>query len=197
MLNATAAIAVATEEGLNDGDILSALDSFEGIGRRFQMLGEFNVKTAANETRNITVVDDYGHHPTEVDMTISAARSNWPSKRLVMVYQPHRFTRTRDLYEDFVGVLSKVDVLLLLDIYSASEQPIDGVDSRSLCRSIRQRGRIDPVYVGETDLIYTVLQDVLQDQDVLFLQGAGNIGGVAAQLSKHNCNLTALINKSA
>ena len=197
VLNATAAIAIATEEGIKDNDILIALASFEGIGRRFQVLGEFDVKTDAHASHKVTVVDDYGHHPTEVNMTIAAARSNWPTKRLVMVYQPHRYTRTRDLYEDFVDVLSKVDVLLLLDIYSASEAPIDGVDSRSLCRSIRQRGKIDPVYVGQSDQIYTVLKDVLHDQDILFLQGAGNIGSVASQLSKYNCDLNLLINKSA
>ncbi|MFT6268566.1 MAG: UDP-N-acetylmuramate--alanine ligase [Alphaproteobacteria bacterium] len=210
VLNATAAIAIATEEGISDADILAALASFEGIGRRFQVLGEFDLSynrdNGESETqqsepsdkqqqaRNITLVDDYGHHPTEVDMTIAAARSNWPNKRLVMVYQPHRYTRTRDLYEDFVAVLSKVDVLLLLDVYSASEDPIDGVDSRSLCRSMRQRGKIDPIYVGEPQQVYAVLNDVVNDQDVVFLQGAGNIGNIAASLAEHECNLNVLMN---
>jgi UDP-N-acetylmuramate--alanine ligase len=197
VLNATAAIAIATEEGISDKDILSALASFEGIGRRFQILGEFAVSVKNENTSMVTLVDDYGHHPTEVEMTIAAARSNWPNKRLVMVYQPHRYTRTRDLYEDFVGVLSSVDVLLLLDVYSASEEPIDGVDSRSLCRSIRQRGKIDPIYVGEASDVYAVLHDILQDQDVLFLQGAGNIGNIAATLSENSCNLTTLMNDRA
>lgn len=197
VLNATAAIAIATEEGISDKDILSALASFEGIGRRFQILGEFAVPVKGENTSLVTLVDDYGHHPTEVEMTIAAARSNWPDKRLVMVYQPHRYTRTRDLYEDFVGVLSTVDVLLLLDVYSASEQPIDGVDSRSLCRSIRQRGKIDPIYVGEASRVYAVLHDILQNQDVLFLQGAGNIGNIAATLSQNDCDLNALMNDRA
>jgi UDP-N-acetylmuramate--alanine ligase len=196
VLNATAAIAIATEEGLGDHDILSALASFAGIGRRFQVLGDYTIaspKVGDSETsRQVILVDDYGHHPTEVDMTIAAARSNWPEKRLVMVYQPHRFTRTRDLYEDFVAVLSKVDVLLLLDVYAASEPAIEGVDSRSLCRSIRQRGKIDPVYVGEPQQVYTVLQDIISDQDVVFLQGAGNVGNIAASLAKHEFDLNAL-----
>ena len=143
VLNALAAIAVATDEGIDDDAIVTALASFGGIGRRFEVLGDF--KTSVG---NVTLVDDYGHHPTEVKATIAAARANWPESRLVMVYQPHRFTRTRDLYEDFVNVLSTVDVLLLLDVYPASEQPIEGADSKSLCRSIRQRGQIEPVYVG-------------------------------------------------
>jgi UDP-N-acetylmuramate--alanine ligase len=109
-----------------------------------------------------------------------------------MVYQPHRYTRTRDLYEDFVAVLSKVDVLLLLDVYAASEEPIEGVDSRSLCRSIRQRGKIDPVYVGQAEQVYGVLEDIINDQDIVFLQGAGNVGNIAALLAKHEFNLNAL-----
>lgn len=198
VLNATAAIAIATEEGLSDDDILQALEMFAGIGRRFQVLGEYSLTQSAESkqcTKNVTLVDDYGHHPTEVDMTIAAARSNWPNKRLVMVYQPHRYTRTRDLYEDFVAVLSKVDVLLLLDVYAASEPLIEGVDSRSLCRSIRQRGKIDPVYVGEPEQLYSVLKDVINDQDVVFLQGAGNVGNIAALLAKHDFDLDTLIAK--
>jgi UDP-N-acetylmuramate--alanine ligase len=205
VLNATAAIAIATDEGIQDADILAALASFEGIGRRFQILGEFDVnaynpvaqsqeKPESDVSRMITLVDDYGHHPTEVDMTIAAARSNWPDKRLVMVYQPHRYTRTRDLYDDFVAVLSKVDVLLLLDVYSASEQPIEGVDSRAICRSIRQRGKIDPIYVGGPQEVYAVLNDIINNQDVVFLQGAGNIGNIAATLAEHKCNLNLLVN---
>lgn len=193
VLNATAAIAIATEEGLSDDAILSALASFAGIGRRFQVLGDYTLSSKKSDaSRQVTLVDDYGHHPTEVNMTIAAARSNWPDKRIVMVYQPHRYTRTRDLYEDFVAVLSKVDVLLLLDVYAASEQYIEGVDSRNLCRSIRQRGKIDPVYVGQAEQVYGVLEDIINDQDIVFLQGAGNVGNIAALLAKHEFNLDAL-----
>ncbi len=185
VLNATAAIAVATDDGISDKDILDALSTFGGIGRRFQHLGDFEL---APKQTSITLMDDYGHHPTEVAMTIAAARSNWPDRRLVMVYQPHRFSRTRDLYEEFVNVLSQVDSLLLLDIYAASEAPIDGIDSKSLCRSIRQRGKVDPVYVGEPSQLFDVLPDILQDQDILFMQGAGNIGNLAQALAAAKCD---------
>ncbi|MGB3725332.1 MAG: UDP-N-acetylmuramate--L-alanine ligase [Glaciecola sp.] len=193
--NATASIAIATEEGVSDEHILSALASFGGIGRRFQVLGDYEVKLPEQATKSITLIDDYGHHPTEVDMTIAAARSNWPERRLVMVYQPHRYTRTRDLYEDFVAVLSKVDVLLLLDVYGASESPIEGVDSKALCRSIRLRGKVDPVYVGAPHNLYSVLQDILQNQDTVFLQGAGNVGNLAQTLAQNAFDLSLLISE--
>lgn len=193
--NATAAVAISTEEGVSDSDILAALKSFAGIGRRFQILGDFAFQVGQHKASELTLIDDYGHHPTEVDMTIAAARSNWPDRRLVMVYQPHRYTRTRDLYEDFVAVLSKVDVLLLLDVYAASEAPIEGVDSKSLCRSIRQRGKVDPIYVGQPDQLYSVMKDVLQDHDTVFLQGAGNVGNIAQELAKHKFDLSVLASK--
>lgn len=191
VLNATAAIAVATDEGICDQDILTALQSFQGIGRRFQVLGEFSQAYG-----NTILVDDYGHHPTEVAMTIAAARNNWPNKRLLMVYQPHRYSRTRDLYEDFVEVLSQVDVLLLLDVYAASEEPIEGVDSKSLCRSIRQRGNIEPIYVSSPQNLYKILADVIADNDVLFAQGAGNIGDIAQALAKTELNKDKLLNQA-
>ena len=178
VLNALAAIAVATDEGIDDHAIVSALASFGGIGRRFELLGEFNTSKG-----QVSLLDDYGHHPTEVKATIAAARANWPDKRLVMVYQPHRYTRTRDLYEDFVNVLSTVDVLLLLDVYAASEVPIEGVDSKSLCRSIRQRGQIEPVYVGDKSALPKILANILADGDVVMTQGAGNIGQIAKTLA--------------
>ncbi|MGL4957843.1 MAG: UDP-N-acetylmuramate--L-alanine ligase, partial [Plesiomonas sp.] len=134
-LNAAAAIAVATEDGIDDEAIVRALESFQGTGRRFDCLGEFNVNGG-----DVMLVDDYGHHPSEVDVTIKAARAGWPERRLVMIFQPHRYTRTRDLYEDFASVLSQVDVLLMLDVYAAGENLIEGADSRSLCRTIRSRG---------------------------------------------------------
>ena len=179
VLNALAAIAVATDEGIEDHAIVSALANFGGIGRRFELLGEFNTSKGL-----VSLLDDYGHHPTEVKATIAAARANWPDNRLVMVYQPHRFTRTRDLYEDFVNVLSTVDVLLLLDVYAASELPIEGVDSKSLCRSIRQRGQIEPVYVGDKSALPKVLANILSNGDVVMTQGAGNIGQIAKMLAQ-------------
>lgn len=181
VLNALAAIAVATDEGVNDAAIAKALAEFGGIGRRFEMLGQFDTSVG-----QLTLVDDYGHHPTEVAATIAAARANWPEHRLVMVYQPHRFSRTRDLYEDFVEVLSQVDVLLMLDVYAASEQPIDGADSKSLCRSMRVRGQLEPIYVGDKENLPGILANILQDNDVVMTQGAGNIGQIARFLAASN-----------
>ncbi|WP_298443232.1 UDP-N-acetylmuramate--L-alanine ligase [uncultured Ferrimonas sp.] len=176
--NALAAIAVAMEEGVADEVLLSALAQFEGIGRRFQQYGEF-----ATEAGNVLLVDDYGHHPSEVACTIKAARASWPDRRLVMIYQPHRFSRTRDLYEDFCAVLAEVDGLLLMEVYSAGEEPIPGADSRALCRSIRQRG-LDPVYVPGPAELPALLAEQLQDGDVVLTQGAGNIGALAKQLAQ-------------
>ncbi|MCU7555531.1 UDP-N-acetylmuramate--L-alanine ligase [Alteromonas sp. ASW11-19] len=179
VLNALAAIAVATDEGVSDEAIIKALAGFGGIGRRFELLGDFTTSKG-----QVTLVDDYGHHPTEVKATVEAARANWPDNRLVMVYQPHRYSRTRDLYEDFVEVLSQVDVLLLLDIYPASEAPIKGVDSKSLCWSIRQRGQIEPIYVGDKNALGPILAGILTDNDIVMTQGAGNIGQIARQLQQ-------------
>ena len=188
VLNALAAIAVATDEGIEDAAIVKALASFGGIGRRFEQLGSFS--TSCGE---VCLVDDYGHHPTEVRATIAAARANWPDKRLVMVYHSHRYTRNRDLYEDFVDVLSSVDTLLLLDVYAASEQPIEGVDSKSLCRSIRQRGQIEPVYVGDKAALPGILANILQDGDIVMTQGAGNIGQIAKLLADTNMEPATLL----
>jgi UDP-N-acetylmuramate--alanine ligase len=128
------------------------------------------------------LVDDYGHHPTEVRATLASARQAWPGRRVVMIYQPHRYTRTRDLYEDFVQVLSECDVLLLMEVYPAGEHPIAGVDSRSLARSIRQRGQVEPVFVESADEVPKVLKGLLLDGDVVITQGAGNVAGLALDL---------------
>ena len=185
-LNATAAIAVAFEEGIDESAIKTALKEFEGIGRRFQHYGEFN-----NEVGSVMLVDDYGHHPSEVAATIKAAKQGWPDKRLVMAYQPHRFTRTRDLYEEFVDVLSQVDELLLLEVYAAGEEPIIGADSKSLCRSIRQRGK-EPRYVATPNELFTALADAVKDNDLVLTQGAGNIGQLVKQIAETEMNITKL-----
>jgi UDP-N-acetylmuramate--alanine ligase len=130
------------------------------------------------------LVDDYGHHPREVAAVIKAVRAGWPERRLVMIYQPHRFTRTRDLYEDFVQVLGENNALLLMEVYPAGEEPIPGADSRNLCRSIRQRGQLDPIYVERDADVMPLLEAVLQPGDILLTQGAGDIGGLAAQLAE-------------
>ncbi len=176
-LNATAAVAVAHEEGIDDQYIVSALEKFEGIGRRFQQHGDFETGKGT-----IKLMDDYGHHPTEVDATIAAIRAAWPEKRIVMCYQPHRYSRTRDLYEDFTDVLSKVDCLLLLEVYSAGEKPIAGADGRSLAQSIRQRNVIDPIFVAKPEQLPKQLAYVIQAGDVVITQGAGNINSVIKTL---------------
>ncbi|MBD8513073.1 UDP-N-acetylmuramate--L-alanine ligase [Photobacterium sp. 2_MG-2023] len=177
-LNAAAAVAVATEEGVEDDAIQRALVEFEGTGRRFDHLGEFD-----SGNGNVMLVDDYGHHPSEVDVTIKAARAGWPGKRLVMVFQPHRYTRTRDLYDDFANVLEQVDVLLMLDVYSAGEVAIPGADGRSLCRTIRGRGKLDPIFVPSTAALPGALANVIQENDLVLTQGAGDVGKIARQLA--------------
>ncbi len=178
VLNALAAIAVATDEGIDDGAICRGLAAFAGVSRRFQVYGDYPVGNGS-----VTLVDDYGHHPTEVEAVIRAAQSAWPGRRIVMLYQPHRYSRTRDLYEDFVRVLSEVDTLLMMDVYPAGEAPVPGADSRALCRSIRQRGQVDPIHVEDVAELESVLANILQEGDLLLTQGAGDIGGVAAKLA--------------
>ncbi|KHN61357.1 UDP-N-acetylmuramate--L-alanine ligase [Dickeya fangzhongdai] len=184
-LNAAAAVAVATEEGIDDDAILRALARFQGTGRRFDFLGEFPLQPVNGKSGSAMLVDDYGHHPTEVDATIKAARAGWPDKRLVMIFQPHRYTRTRDLYDDFAHVLSQVDVLLMLDVYPAGEAPIPGADSRSLCRTIRGRGKIDPIMVPDVETLPELLAQALQGDDLVLVQGAGNIGKLARRLAEN------------
>ncbi len=174
--NALAAIAVATEEGVSDAAILTGLRDFSGVGRRFDV-----ADSVVFAGKRITVVDDYGHHPTEVAMVIATARQVWPQRRLVMVYQPHRYSRTHDLYDDFTKVLSSVDKLLLLEVYSAGEAPIAGADGHALCAGIRERGSINPIYATDSDEALTVLPQILEQGDVLLVQGAGNVN----QVSKH------------
>ncbi|MDC0664078.1 UDP-N-acetylmuramate--L-alanine ligase [Marinobacter sp. SS21] len=178
VLNALAAIAVATDEGVDDAAICRGLAGFAGVGRRFQVYGDYQTRNG-----NVTLVDDYGHHPTEVEAVIKAAREAYPGRRLVMLYQPHRYSRTRDLYEDFVRVLSEVDGLLLMEVYAAGEPAVPGADGRALCRSIRQRGKLEPVFVESNEHVEQLLAGVLQDGDLLITQGAGDIGGVAARLA--------------
>jgi UDP-N-acetylmuramate--alanine ligase len=182
-LNAAAAVAVATEEGIDDDAILRALAGFQGTGRRFDFLGEYSLENVNARSGCAMLVDDYGHHPTEVDATIKAARAGWPNKRLVMIFQPHRYTRTRDLYDDFANVLSQVDVLIMLDVYPAGEAPIPGADSRSLCRTIRARGKLDPILVSDIDAVPENLSQILEGGDLVMVQGAGNIGKVARKLA--------------
>lgn len=178
-LNALAAIAVATDEGLDDQAIVTALANFEGIARRFEQYGEYPC-----DGGQVMLIDDYGHHPSEVAATIEAVRSGWPDRRLVLCFQPHRYSRTRDLYEDFVDVLTAADELLMLEVYAAGEEPVSGADSRSLCRSIRQRGQIEPIYVKSPELLPEILAGVLKAGDIVLTQGAGNVGALARHLAQ-------------
>lgn len=180
VLNSLATLAIASDDGINDRTILAGISKFEGVGRRFQVYGELPV-----DGGTVMVVDDYGHHPTEVAAVIQAVRDGWPERRLVMLYQPHRYTRTRDLYEDFVQVLSGVNLLLLMEVYPAGEDPIPGADSRQLCGSIRQRGVLDPIYVERDTDIVDVVKPILRPGDILLCQGAGDIGSIASQIMKN------------
>ena len=190
VLNALAGVAVAKDEGVSNQAIKKSLQEFAGIGRRFEQLA--HLTTNAGE---MVLVDDYGHHPSEVKATITAMRNGWPEKRLVMVFQPHRYSRTRDLFEDFVEVLSSVDCLFLLDVYAAGETPIVSADSKSLARAIRQRGQIEPVYVSDVDMLPVLLAAQLQDGDMIITQGAGNIGAIARSLASHD--LVNVVKKNA
>ena len=178
-LNAAAAIAVASDEGISDQAIIEGLFKFGGVGRRFEVIGDYPV-----EGGNAMLVDDYGHHPTEVKATIQAVRDGWPEKRLVMVFQPHRYTRTRDLYEDFVQVLSEVDVLLVLDVYTAGEEAIPGAGSKNICGSIRQRGGIDPIYVESIEEVPQLLGELVRGDDLVMTQGAGSVSKLVAMLAE-------------
>ena len=183
VLNATAAIVVGTDEGLSDEVIQKGIANFQGVGRRFEVQGELVCKRG-----KVMLVDDYGHHPTEVAANIRAIRDGWPEHRLVMIYQPHRFSRTHDLYEDFVDVLSEVDFLLLLEVYAAGEKAIRGADSKSLCRSIRQRGQLDPVLVKLTADLKRILNEVLRDGDIMGTQGDGILAWCKQLLRRSGCD---------
>jgi UDP-N-acetylmuramate--alanine ligase len=174
VLNALAAIAVGTELGVRDEAIVSALQEFRGVGRRFQNYGEIEGK--------FTLIDDYGHHPAEMAATLEAARGAFPGRRLVLAFQPHRYTRTRDLFEDFVRVLSSVDVLLLAEVYAAGEAPIVAADGRSLARALRLAGQVEPLFVEDIAEMPLAIRRAAQDRDVVITMGAGSIGAVPAQL---------------
>ncbi len=178
VLNALSIVALAEILDIDDANLTRAFAEFQGIGRRFQIYGEYKPKPDVG----VLIVDDYGHHPREVAATLAAARAAWPERRLVLAYQPHRYTRTRDLLDDFAEVLSSVDVLLLLEVYAAGEEPISGVNSRALARAIRERGKVEPILVGEIAQLSELLVSVLKQDDVLLTQGAGSIGGVAKML---------------
>jgi UDP-N-acetylmuramate--alanine ligase len=177
VLNSLAAVAVATELGIADVAIQKALAHFQGIDRRLQQLGEIHWPGGC-----ALLIDDYAHHPTEVAATLDAVRQGWPSRRVVLAFQPHRYTRTRDLLDDFGRCLSECDVLLVTEVYAAGEAPIAGADGRAICRAVRTRGLIEPVFVERVDDLGESLRGVLHDGDVVLTMGAGNIGTIAQEL---------------
>jgi UDP-N-acetylmuramate--alanine ligase len=179
VLNALAALAVGHELGIPIATLQQGLTRFQGIDRRFHQHGEL----ALADGGRVLLMDDYGHHPREIAAVLEAVRGGWPERRLVLAFQPHRYSRTRDLFDDFANVLATPDALLLTEVYPAGEAPIAGADGRSLSRAIRARGRVDPVFVGAAGELPTALPGVLRDGDLLLMMGAGNIGAVASQLA--------------
>jgi UDP-N-acetylmuramate--alanine ligase len=177
VLNALAAIAIATEVGIDDAAIQKALKHFQGIDRRLQIIGEPEVRGGT-----VTVVDDYGHHPTEIAATLDAVRQGWPNRRVVLAFQPHRYSRTRDLLDDFADVLSRVDVLCVTEVYAAGEDPIRDADGRAICRAIRMRGLVEPVFVPKVEQLDEALINIIRPGDVIVTMGAGHIGAIAHDL---------------
>jgi UDP-N-acetylmuramate--alanine ligase len=178
-LNATAGLVVARTLGVSVEACRRALSGFAGVNRRFNILGDINTVNGV-----VTLVDDYGHHPTEITATLSAVRDGWQDNRLVVVFQPHRYTRTRDLFEDFAKVLSDVDLLIVMEVYPAGEAKIAGADAKSLCRAIRLRGKVEPIFVEDKQALFNVLPSLVNSNDVLLTLGAGDIGRMALELPK-------------
>jgi UDP-N-acetylmuramate--alanine ligase len=178
VLNALAAIAVGMEVGVPDQRIVNALAEFKGVGRRFQRHGEMALASGGS----YTLIDDYGHHPVEMAATVAAARGAFPGRRLLLAFQPHRYTRTRDCFEDFVKVLSTVDALVLTDVYPAGEAPIVAADGRALVRALRVQGKVEPLFVDTVGELPAAILGAVRDGDVVLTMGAGSVGGVAGAL---------------
>ena len=174
-----AAVAIGTELGVSDDNIVAALKEFAGIGRRFDVRGTLKLSGGGSAL----LVDDYGHHPREIEATLQAARDAWPERRLVVVFQPHRYSRTRELMDDFSQVLCTQDPLLVTEVYAAGEAPISSADGRALCRAIRARGRVDPVFVASLDTLAENLSAIVDDGDVVLTLGAGDIGRASRALA--------------
>ncbi|PVV18720.1 MAG: hypothetical protein B6D74_15935 [gamma proteobacterium symbiont of Ctena orbiculata] len=182
VLNALAAVCVALELNIDTTSMRKALLNFAGIGRRFQTRGDCRV-----DGKQVMLIDDYAHHPREIEATLSAVRDGWPERRLIVVFQPHRYSRTQEQFEDFVQVLSKADLLIVSEVYAAGEEPIQGASGRDLSRAIRIRGQVDPVFVDPLDELPELLQGLLQEGDIVLTVGAGNIGSIAAELPRQLC----------
>jgi len=180
VLNSLAVVAVATELRIDDSAIARALESFQGVNRRCQLIGQL-----AAGTGSAVLIDDYGHHPTEIAATLDAVRQAYPGRRIVLVFQPHRYTRTRDLLDDFARVLSTVDTVLITEVYAAGEPPIAGADGRAICRAVRSRGHVEPVFLPEVEDLAVILANILEANDVVLAMGAGSISDVTHKLPQH------------
>ena len=181
VLNALAAIAIGLELDVDFADMKHALAHFNGVGRRFNIYPEQSL----NE-KSFTLIDDYAHHPTELDAAIKACRNGWGESRLVVVFQPHRYSRTRDLYDDFADVLSQVDLLVMSVVYAAGEEMISGATANDLCRTIRNRGKLDPVFVHDINTVPETLEHIIADNDVVLMVGAGSIGALIQNMTQNN-----------
>jgi UDP-N-acetylmuramate--alanine ligase len=182
VLNALAAIAIALELGIDSESVQRALAGFEGIGRRFQTRGDCLV-----DGKQVMLVDDYAHHPREIAATLQAVRDGWPQRRLLLAFQPHRYTRTQEQFDDFVQVLSTVDLLILSEVYGAGEEPIQGATGRDLSRAIRTRGQVDPIFIEPVEELPALVRGLLMEGDILLTLGAGSIGAVAAEMPLKLC----------
>ena len=185
--NAAAAIAVSSYEGIKDCSIVSALKDFQGTSRRFDFIGEYQLKLVNGNIGTAIIIDDYGHHPTEIEASIKTARAGWSDKKIIMIFQPHRYTRTRDLFTSFINVLSQVDILLILDVYAAGEKYINGADSYTLCQSIKSCTKITPILVRYNNMLIDILAPLLSGNDIIIIQGAGSVSKIADILA--NCKL--------
>lgn len=186
VLNAAAAIAVSTEEKIKDCFILNSLKNFQGVYRRFDLLGNFFMFNINYEKISITLIDDYGHHPTELKMVIRTIKKGWPKRRIIMIFQPHKYTRTRDFYNSFIKILEEVNILLILNIYPAGENPIKGIHSKLLCRDIKERGKVNPIFIKKRKNIMDVLVKIAKNNDLILTQGAGDVGELLHNLIKLN-----------
>jgi len=191
VLNALSAVAVAAELDLPDAALLKALAEFKGVGRRFQPYGDVPAKAGGS----FTVIDDYGHHPVEMAATLAAARGAFPGRRLVLAFQPHRYTRTRDCFEDFVKVIGEADAVLLTEVYAAGEAPIVAADGRALARALRVAGKVEPVFVDDINAMAQAIGDNARDGDVVMCMGAGSIGAVPGKLVEMLGNTEQLVRR--
>jgi UDP-N-acetylmuramate--alanine ligase len=180
VLNSLAAIAVALEIGIPHESIQRALANFQGIDRRLTHVADVKIAAGGDP---VTIIDDYGHHPTEIAATLDAIRQGYAGRRLVLAFQPHRYTRTRDLLDDFASVLGGADSLLVTEVYAAGEPPIPAADGRAICRAVRTRGKVEPVFVEKVETLHEALRAVLKPGDVLVTMGAGSISAVSHQLA--------------